>query len=498
MRFLFVFPHAGGLRAFGAPIRSLCEGGDEVVVLLESLTPLAGPFRALDDELDALAVRPGGARYERDDDADLAESLRIWIDYLRHFEPELAGATRFRERAGRPLPKLMREEMDQVATAAPQLRRSLAAGLRAIERSLPAPETVVKSVERERPDAVVVSPLLRRGSPQTPYLRAARRLGIPSALLVWAWDDLVTRGLIHELPDLVSVWNDAQREDAMRLHGVPAERVLVAGAPRFDAWLGRTPTSSPDDYRRRLGLPGDRPHLLYLCSGKRTAPDEGDWIASWISALRRSAHPELRDVPVVVRPHPGVPPQGGSKRAQRLGEMTDVVVDPPDGAREIDDATLGDYFDAIHHSAAVVGINTTAMVDAAVVGRGPHVLLAKRYRETQENSPHFGYLTSVGGGLLVVTRDREDHHAGLARALRGEDAEEVAVRTRTFVGSFVRPRGVDEPVTPILVEALRGLAAQPAAATGPESTELADELRAVLARGSAKAAEAGTPSPGPG
>jgi hypothetical protein len=390
----------------------------------------------------------------------------------------------------------MRQEMDQVATAAPELRRSLAAGLRAIERSLPVPENVVKSVERERPDAVVVSPLLRRGSPQTPYLRAARRLGIPSALLVWAWDDLVTRGLIHELPNLVSVWNDAQREDAMRLHDVPAECVLVAGAPRFDAWLGRTPTSTPNDYRRRLGLPSDRPHLLYLCSGKRTAPDEGDWIAKWISALRRSPHAELRDVPVVVRPHPGVP-EGGSKRAWRLRQMADVVVDPPDGAREIDDATLGQYFDAIHHSAAVVGINTTAMVDAAVVGRGAHVLLAKRYRETQENSPHFGYLTSDGGGLVIVARDHEDHHAGLARALRGEDADEAADRTRSFVGSFVRPQGVNRPVTPIVVEALHGLGSQPSASPAPES-DLADALRSALARRPSAVAEAADQSPGPG
>jgi hypothetical protein len=496
MRFLFVFRNAGGLRAFEAPIRALCDEGDEVVVMLAAEAPLAGPFKALEVELDGLTVRPGGASYREDADANLSASIRTWIDYLRYFEPELARATPYRERSGRPLPKPVRQQTDETAGESRELRRALAAGLRAIERSLPVPEGAAESIARERPDAVIISPLLKRGSPQTVYLRAARRLGIPSALLVWGWDDLVTRGLIHEVPDLVSVWNDAQREEATRLHGVPSERVVVAGAPRFDAWLGRMPSSSPQEYRRRLGLPADRPHLLYVCSPRFTAPDEGDWIAGWVSALRDSPRAELRDVPVVVRPHPGVPPQGGSKRARRLGEMANVVVDPPDGSREIDAAALAEYFDAIHHSAAVVGVNTTAMVDAAVVGRGVHVLLAKRYRETQEDSPHFGHLTSAGG-LVVATGDGEEHYAGLARALRGEDAEEVAARTRAFVGSFVRPRGPERPVTPVLVEALRGLAARPAAATAPESGDLADALRAVLAEDSATAerAEAGRRPP---
>lgn len=478
MRFLFALRNGDVLRVFDAPIRRLCEGGDEVLALLEAPSQLAGLSRRLEAELDGLTIRPGvelrGAKVELD------EALRVWIDYLRYLEPDLEGAMKYKERCGRPLPAALREDTDWAAGESPELRRALAAGLRAIERSLPVPDEVMRLLERERPDAVLVSPLLKRGSPQVAYLRAARRLGIPSALCVASWDNLTSTGVIHEVPDLVTVWNDAQREEAVRLHGVPPDRVAVTGAPRFDEWFDRSPTASHEEYCRKLGLPADRPHILYVGSHKFAAPDEAEWISHWLSSLRGSGHPELEDVPVVVRPHPDGTLHEGPGGAGLLARERDVVVHPPGGAAVVDEASLSEYFDSIYHAAAVVGINTSAMIEAAVVGRGIHVLLAKRYRSTQQDSPHFDYLRTVGGGLVVATKSREEHARGLARALRGEDAEEAAERARSFLAAFIRPHGLDRPATPIMVDALRALAAEPGVASEPEMGDLADVLRPLL------------------
>jgi hypothetical protein len=479
MRFLFALRDRSLLRVFERPIRSLCEGGDEVHVVLGSGRKLTGSGYRLEEGLHGLTV---GAGVEPSEGAktELGPALRVWVDYLRYFEPELAPATKYRDRCGQPLPPGLREQTDWVGEESPELRGALAAGLRAIERSLPVPAQVTELLERERPDALLVSPLLKRTSPQVPYLRAARRLGIPSALCVASWDNLTTTGVIHEMPDLVTVWNDAQREEAIRLHNVPPDRIAVTGAPRFDAWFEQAPTTSRDEYCARLGLPADSPHILYVGSHKFTAPDEAEWTSRWIASLRASGHPELRDVPVVIRPHPGGSLQGSSKAARRLAQKPGVVVHPPNGAAVVDAASLSDYFDSIHHAAAVVGINTSAMIEAAVVGRGVHVLMAKRYRETQEDSPHFDHLRTVGGGLIVATESREEHAQGLARALRGEDADEVAERARSFLASFIRPYGLDQPATPVMVKALRELAAAPTVAAGPEMDDLAEVLGSLL------------------
>src|SRR5918911_248558 len=79
------------------------------------------------------------------------------------------------------------------------------------------------------PGAVRFTPLLEPGSVQVEFERAANRMGIPTCLCVASWDNLTNKGLIHELPDLVTVWNEPQREEAVRLHGVPEERIVITG-----------------------------------------------------------------------------------------------------------------------------------------------------------------------------------------------------------------------------------------------------------------------------
>jgi hypothetical protein len=481
MRFLFVL-REGLLKVFEAPIRSLCEGGDELLLLVEGQRPHTHHLvDRLETEVPEVTIRFVEPELRDSPEVELETALRVWIDYLRYLEPELVDATGYKEQRGRALPERVRAETDRAASESPELRRALAAGLRAVDRTMPVPDEVMGMVERERPDAVLVSPLMTHASHQVLYLRAARRLGIPSALCVASWDNLPSKGLIHEIPDLVTVWNDAQREEAVRLHGVPRERVAVTGAPRFDEWFERTPSTSREEYCGKLGLPPDRPHILYVGSTLfKGGLREGEWISRWASGLRSSGDPELDDVPVVVRPHPKRRLDRDSNGARRLAATPGLVVHPPQGAAVVDEASLAEYFDSLHHAAAVVGLNTSALVEAAVVGRGVHVLLAKPYRAIQEDCPHFNHLRTVGGGLIVETRSMEDHAAGLARALRGEDAEEAAERARSFVASFIRPHGLDRPVTPIMVDTLRTLAARQDVATEPEMSDIADELRPLL------------------
>jgi hypothetical protein len=480
MRFLFVLRESV-LKTFEAPIRSLCEGGDEVVAVVEAPRELGWLVERLDSELPGLTIRTVSADVDESPEVALEGALRVWTDYLRFFEPELESAAEYRRQRGRTLPEGLRADTDWLAAESPELCRALSAGLRAVERTMPAPSAVTALLEEERPDAVLVSPLMTRDSRQVFYLRAARRLGIPSALCVASWDNLPSKGHIHELPDLVTVWNEAQRDEAVQLHGVPPERVAVTGAPRFDEWFDRSPTESREEYCARLGLPPDRPHILYVGStGFKGSLHEGEWIAEWVVALRASGHPELEDVPIVVRPHPKRSLTQGTKRARRLGRLPGVVIHPPEGAAVVDAASLAEYFDSLHHAAVVVGINTSAMVEAAVVGRGVHVLLAEPYRSIQQDCPHFNHLRTVGGGLIVESDSMEDHASGLARALRGEDADEAAERARSFAAAFIRPQGLSEPATPVLVDALRALAASETAASGPETGDLAEVLRPML------------------
>jgi hypothetical protein len=468
VRFLVTLRHAGYARYLQSTMRGLCERGHEVTVLVGIEAPASkshvGQLSRFGDELDQLAgeldgrlmIRPGaeprGSRRR-----DLGGSLRGWLDCLRFLEPEFEDAPKLRARALSQLPATLREPTE-TAAASPEFRRSLAAMIRALEQSLPVPEAVRTVIEEERPDALVACPLIERRSPQATYLRAAHANGVPGAVCVASWDNLTTSSLIHGEPDLVTVWNDPQRQEAMELHGIAAERVVATGAPLYDRWFEQRPSCSREEFCRRVGLPDDKPFVLYVCSSGFIAPDEAEWILRWIDIVRGSGLPELEGLSVLIRPHPQRRLLDDSPAAAKLLEIPGVVVHPRDGALTISGTEVAEYYDSIHHSAAVVGINTSAMIETAIVGRSVHVLLTKRYRDTQEGVPHFAHLRSAGGGLIEVTRKQRQHAAGLARAVRGEGQDLVTERSRSFVEAFVRPHGVDQPATPLLVAQLERLA----------------------------------------
>ena len=222
---------------------------------------------------------------------------------------------------------------------------------------------------------------------------------------------------------------------------------------------------------------------MYVCSSGFIAEDEAAWIPRWLRRLRQSGLPELRDVALLVRPHPQKRLFAGDSRGRRLAGLPDVVVHPPDGEMAVTDDAIAAYYDAIHHSAAVVGINTSAMIEAALAGRGVYTLLSRRYSETQEGMPHFGHLRRAGGGLVHATDRPEEHAWALARAVSGADADESRSRAQAFLSAFVRPHGLDQPAAPRLVEALESLAMAPrrAAETVPDPPqEWLDRLAADL------------------
>ena len=462
-RLLFALRHAGYLRHFRSTIELLGERGHEVVLLLakhwRSDESVQSVVEQLGLNVPGLTLRAGVETHRRVE-RDLPWALRHWLGYLWFLEPELESAAKARARAGTGIPPELRTTTDAAAENA-EFRRLLAAAVGSLERALPVPRQFRELVSDVDPDAVVVSPLLERGTPQINYLRAARELGIPTGLCVASWDNLTNKGPILDPIDLVAVWNGEQLDEAVNLHRVPRDRVMVTGAPVYDDWFGREPSTERAEFCKRLGLPADRPYLLYVCSSGFIADDEAEWIPRWLGRLRRSGIPELSDVAVLVRPHPQKRLFADGSRARRLATIPDVVIYPPDGEQVITEGAITDYYDAIHHSAAIVGINTSAMIEGALAGRGVYTLLSRRYTETQEEMPHFAHLRHAGGGLIHATDRPAEHARSLARAVRGEDAAESAERARAFLADFIRPHGLEQPAAPLLVDALESLASTP-------------------------------------
>jgi hypothetical protein len=396
----------------------------------------------------------------------VAERLRYSIDFLRYGDRRYAEAAVLRERARERAP----HPLVRLTETVPGTRRALDAALRRLEAALPPDPAVADAIRRAAPDVVLVSPLVSLGSRQGEAVRAARAAGIPVALPVASWDNLTNKGVIRDAPDLVLVWNAAQVREAVDLHGLRAETIVATGAHNFDQWFRWAPSTDREAFCAEAGLDPERPFLLYAGSSAFIAPDEPRFFADWLRRLRSSGDPALRDAGVLVRPHPANPHGWAALDVLEPGR---TALWPPVGEIPTSAAAKRAYYDSIHHAQAVVGINTSALIESAIVGRGVFTVVTDAYRDTQEGTLHFGHLTGEQG-LLNVARSWDEHLAQLAAVL----ADDAAVRERTaaFVRSFVRPHGLDVEATGRAVAEIERLAAR---ARAPRPAARAD--RAIAA-----------------
>ena len=135
--------------------------------------------------------------------------------------------------------------------------------------------------------------------------------------------------------------------------------------------------------------------------------------------LAATGDPDLASLGVLIRPHPQ---NYRSWDECDLEEPGRVVVFPRGGVAPTDLQSKHDYFDSLHHARAVVGINTTALVDSAIVRRPVFTLVSDEFRDTQTGTLHFTYLAREGaGGLLNVAESWDEHFAQLGNAIRSRD-----------------------------------------------------------------------------
>jgi hypothetical protein len=97
-------------------------------------------------------------------------------------------------------------------------------------------------------------------------------------------------------------------------------------------------------------------------------------------------------------------------------------------------------------------LNTSAFIEAAIIGRPVFTILLHEWHESQMGTVHFRYLFDAGGGLLTSATGFDEHLAQLDRELANPSTE-----LRPFVRAFVRPHGLDRAATPIFVEQVEAM-----------------------------------------
>ena len=314
--------------------------------------------------------------------------------------------------------------------------------LRTFERIVP-PDTFIKDwLKKYKPDVIVASSINLRYSEELEYVKAAKALGIPVAVIVLSWDNLTTKGLYHIIPDLVLAWNQNQFDILTTLHRIPKDKIVLIGSTRFDMWFANDlPVMSREAFCRKVGI-GNNPFVLYLGSSRNICADETWLICKLARTLRR--HPKLSNMNILLRPHPA-----NSKVYRKLRELG-VHLWPRKGVAPETEDELQDFYNSMHHCVATVGINNSAQIDAVINDIPSIAILADSYKETQVDTTHFRDMLACGAFKTVQTVEQCVEMIGVF--MRGRDPTKES--RHQFVQDYIRPRGLDKTVGKIAAQAI--------------------------------------------
>jgi hypothetical protein len=443
MRICFVFHTAYFFRYFDTVVRQLRARGHEVTVLVGD-----GPMsRNYTDRSLEACVAETGCRRER---LQMPRSLigrampRIrdfagYGNYFRREHPARGWARQWRTYLDRRVKRLLDNAFVHWFVISPLGRRFL----RLVDRLAPADSLVTARLSEIRPDVVVASPMVFSCSRDTEYVKAACTLGIPTVLAVASWDHLGGKGLCSVLPDAVLVWNEEMLREAVVLHDIPHERVAVVGAPPFDYWFEATPTVDRRRFLRTVGLAPETQYFVYLCSSNPIAGDAEPALVSKIAAAM-ARHPQLGGVRLLVRPYPAM------SHIWKGALPANCTVWPPEGEWPDIPEARQNLFHTLHFSVGTIGLNTTAMLEAAVVDKPCIAILTEEYRRSQGERAHFQQM--LRGRFLETPRSAEEAVGVMADIAAGKDGRREA--RLSFAQRFFRPLGASQPVGPLYAQAI--------------------------------------------
>jgi hypothetical protein len=457
MKILFIMDSPEYLRFYDSAIEELAARG-HVVSLAVSHGQERKPVGLQGLQAYAGRVRVLGLVPEHEGMwGDVARALRGVMDFARYLHPSFAAAPVLRARMKRKILPSAYRWLDWIPRLPASVVRASQRGLMACEQAIPVSRAMVEFLRAHAPDVLLVSPLVTAASEQVDWIKAAHACGIRTAVCIASWDNLTNKGLLRIEPDLVVVWNDAQQREAHEYHYIPREKIVTTGAQLFDRWFAKKITRDRDAFCARVGLPDARPFLLFTGSSSFISRSnvEVPFVQRWIKELRASGDRALQDVSILVRPHPYNYREWDS---DPLAGQPGVAVYPPRRYNPVDEQNRADFFDSLYHCAAVVGVNTSAMIEAAILGR-PVFSLSQDFARTQEGTIHFHHLLPENGGFLRVASSIEEHVRQLSECLRQPDG--ARAETERFVASFIRPHGLERPATPIFANAIERLGQLP-------------------------------------
>ena len=384
---------------------------DPVIVLGWEDETLAKELAQSGYEVHSLTKAKWGAQYER-----ARVTLNHWHQRFRN-----SSSTAIRERRqnhDRPFGLRVRRKLRGMARsmmlAATGLERAMAC-----ESELFWSDTNARAIEQQlrrlKIDAVFcLTPFL---IDEEMTVRIAVLSGVPSAAAILSFDNLTTRPWMPITFDVYLLWNRHNVDQLRRGYPQTAEReVRIVGSPQFDFYWKPEYLWDEQEWRTRLGIPPNRPVLLFAGGYFTCAPHEPQFLGQLDDAIEAN---EIPGKPIILfRRHPVDPIE---RWENVLRGAKHVVVDNPwqqgseaPGHTNIKTDDICKLASTLYHSSVHVNVASTMSIDGAIFDK---YQVGPAYDDSQSRKYHRAalecyyqehFLPIAYSGGIAITRSRKE------------------------------------------------------------------------------------------
>lgn len=221
--------------------------------------------------------------------------------------------------------------------------------------------------DRYRPDIILSTSAI--SSFDVAFMKEAKRRSVKTVSMPRGWDNIISV-LYKVIPDVLVVYNNDMKRDAIRYQRIPEERIRVCGLPQFDWYRKEGVIVSREAYCKSIGLDPARKIIVWGSTGIWT-PDDNN-IAETLADVVSKDNLAL-PASLLVRPYPM---EAKTKRLEHLNRWDNVFVDTnftlSDFFRDHTDPSVAEikqFVNTMYHADAVVTLCSTLSLDALCVDR---------------------------------------------------------------------------------------------------------------------------------
>lgn len=226
------------------------------------------------------------------------------------------------------------------------------------------PDNVYSEVFKQlSPDLVFISHPYDQT--QLPFIRQAKKRGVPIIGMILSWDNLTSHPLLPTRFDKVLVWNEFLREQLITYYGYGSNQIELTGIPQFDIYADPAKREKREEFFSKIGRDPSKRLITYTTSPIAISPYEHEIIHSLYQIISSGKLPW--PCQLLVRFHP----RDDQTRYGNLQGL-DIAFDQPGTKSALyDDKWEPNETDMIHlastldYSDVIVNVASTITIDAA-------------------------------------------------------------------------------------------------------------------------------------